>query len=337
MQKPFYLAIIVSILSIILLVYYFDTIGSILKEKQPETLFETIKNPEKEVVTRNPGKYALMAANVDEKKNLFYFFYLPFAAEAWRKIGFEPIVLLISSHETSLNGFNNNNPPAIRTIEYLKDMGATLKLIKSDKNYGLVTAMLCRLFVGVIDELMDEDYVLTSDSDLIPVGSNYYRIEDMEAITAWNAFCCGNFDFKKRTFQMYPMGHIGMKKKHWRGVMKLNPLTKINTQSIAKLLTESYDASYVKEDNKVGRGDGTWNADQRAYEGARFDRSEKDKSLRFLVENEFNRISDFHGFHSDFMERWEVSDLLFKRIFTYTVYENLTIFYKQFKESLPIK
>ncbi|RNA10141.1 hypothetical protein BpHYR1_046389 [Brachionus plicatilis] len=206
-----------------------------------------------------PSKYTLMAVNIDERIKTFYFFYLPFAAQAWKRLGFQPIVLLVSTEQGDLNNFNNQNGPALKTIKYLKKLGATVKLIKSQKYYGLMTSMICRLFVGVMN--------LTSDAE-------------------------------------------------------------IQTKTIIDLLEAFFSSNHVKKDNEIKRGDATWNADQiilsqkisiyssdlnrtkifqKPYQGIRLDRSQGLTTLMDLVDNKFSQLTDFHAFHSIFLERWIVT------------------------------
>ncbi|CAF0762906.1 unnamed protein product [Brachionus calyciflorus] len=206
--------------------------------------------------------YVLLATNIDEENKLFYFFYLPIVVESWRRLGFEPVILVISSKEDNLDDLKNVKNATRITLKYLKKLNTSLVLVKSEKKFGVMTSMISRLFVGAIDFLKDEDFIITSDSDLIPIKKSYYEINDREAVCVWNAFCCGQFKHLNRTFNMYPMGHIGMKKKHWRGVIELNSTLEINTKAVADLLRASFDQSVVKEDKQIARGDRTWYADQ---------------------------------------------------------------------------
>jgi len=35
--------------------------------------------------------------------------------------------------------------------------------------------MLARLFIGVVDELADDDFIFQTDADLLPIKSSYYN------------------------------------------------------------------------------------------------------------------------------------------------------------------
>ncbi|CAF0783789.1 unnamed protein product [Brachionus calyciflorus] len=299
-------------------------------------------------------KYVLMATNIDEKDNKFYYFYLPFCAEAWKKLGFKTVILLISTKEVDLENLKIDNQPAMKTIEYLKKLDCKLIVIKSDKNYGKITSMVSRLFAGAITELNDEDYIMTSDSDLIPISKSYYNTESHDAITVWNAFCCGSYQLKNKNYEMYPMGHIGMKKKHWREVMNFNKETKINSESVRILVGDNMGNHLFKEDDKIARGDPTWFADQtilskqisiyvnelnrtelikKKFTGIRYDRIYSDSELIKLANDSYDQLTDFHAFHSDFSEKWPIMENLFKRLFDNITFNSLLGYFKDFKNS----
>ncbi|RNA21662.1 hypothetical protein BpHYR1_032652 [Brachionus plicatilis] len=318
-----------------------------------QTNLSSIKSSMKDSVM--PDKYVLLAANIDEKFQAYYFFYLPFITMAWSRLGFQPIVLLVTTKDGDLNNFNNQNGPAMATVKYLIDLGATLKLVKSDEGYDLMTSLICRMFVGALDFLGEEDYVITSDSDLIPIMPEYYETEDTDGITAWNSECCGRFTYKNRSYQMYPMGHIGMKKKHWKGVMNLASDTEINSKAIAGLISDFFSQKYVKKNNKIAKGDPTWIADQtilsqkievytsdlnkaklikKPFEGMRLDRSQNDDTLNYLMDYKFDKLTDFHAFQSNYLNKWNIISKLLEKLFTRDTYKILYSYFSEFKQAI---
>ena len=136
----------------------------------------------------------------------------------------------------------------------------------------VITSLVSRLFGSLLDESIvgETDFIITSDTDLYPIDSNYYlndtALDKDESIFLWNAFCCGNFKFGNRSYTMYPIGHIGMKKKYWRSVMSLDDEpedTQLTSSFILKYLKRFYNGSReVKENEKIGRGDDNWYMDQ---------------------------------------------------------------------------
>lgn len=210
--------------------------------------------------------------------------------------------------------------------------------VKTEPDFGVMTSMICRLFPGAIDFLDDEDYVLTSDSDLIPIRKAYYQVQDYDAIGVWNGFCCGTFQLKNKTYEMYPMGHIGMKKKLWKEVMELKSGLTINSKLISDLVRERIDKKAVKQDKKISPGDQTWFADQiilssriqiyaakknmsilkRPYEGIRLSQPIE---LVNITNESFQEKTDFHAFKDHYMTFYPQTESLMKRrkvIFVYT-------------------
>lgn len=301
--------------------------------------------------SQNIDKYVILAVQFDNPSKVYYYFYLPFVVQAWNDIGFKCIILFVSSSSNNIDTFYSNNTLIRKTIEYLRKQNALILLIKSKKNFGTITTMVCRLFVGALSELDDEDFVLTSDSDLIPVRNSYYKITNVNAINILNAYCCGTFIFRDKKYTMYPIGHIGMKKKLWRQVMNLSVETKINSQTLIEYVSSNIGPEIVKEDSKIVRGDSTWYADQtiisikiseyvnvlkkaeivkEKYTGIRYDRSKSDSYLLKLLKNNYKLITDFHAFHVDFIKRWKTSDELFKRLFNHDNYLFLNQYYNEF-------
>ena len=131
-----------------------------------------------EQLNATKNQYVQLATNLDEKNRRFYFFYLPMVVEAW---SYEPIIFLVSSTDTDLENFNEINTISIKKLNYLKKLDVKLIQVISDPNFGVMTSMISRLFVGAIDFLED---VLTSDSDLIPISKAYFQVQDYDAIGA---------------------------------------------------------------------------------------------------------------------------------------------------------
>ena len=322
--------ILLIIFTISSIAFYFNEELKIFLSERSFYLKSDSSIPKK--ATKN--QYVLLSTNLDDKHKKFYFFYLPMLVEAWRRVGYKSIIFLVSSTDSNLENFQSNIPAAMKTVEYLKKLDVKLILIKSDPHYGVMTSMISRLFVGAIDFLDDEDYVLTSDSDLIPISMTYYKVQDYDAIGAWNGFCCGSFNLKNKTYEMYAMGHIGMKTKHWKGVMGLDEKVAINTKLIADLVKETFDEKVVKEDEKIGRGDQTWYADQvtlsskiqiysaktnttirkRPYEGIRLDRIHNPVFLNNLVNTSLHKLTDFHAFHEQYVDHYKITEFLLKKL-----------------------
>jgi hypothetical protein len=74
----------------------------------------------------------------------------------------------------------------------------TTLTIQVNQNFSIVISQVIRMFIGIFPDhiLRDEDFVVTSDSDLAPLKASYCAINMNQAETSiivWNAFCCRSF------------------------------------------------------------------------------------------------------------------------------------------------
>ena len=186
-------------------------------------------------------KYVAISTSIQVEKN-FYMFYLPVTCQSWRRIGFEPIIIMVLSEINdsfvdlrTYNYYNESQQDSkkinaeltslqLKVIEYLKRLQVKIFYMRAFKKYEAQIGMLARIFLGYISKEYiadDNDYIITSDTDLIPINHEYYEFSyksDGE-ITVWNGFCCGIFEFKGEYYNEYAMSHIGMKKYMWRNIL----------------------------------------------------------------------------------------------------------------------
>ena len=192
----------------------------------------------------------------------YYTFHLPITAMFWRQMGYEPIVLYVTSKQAMLNDYDK------KAIEYLNKMQVEIIYIKTESNYELLTTMVVRIFVGILPAhfVGENDFIITSDVDLYPVKSSYYNIFNkvtIDQVNVWNAYCCGLFSYNKKNYQMYPMGHIGMKKSLWRKVMQLSDINVLTGKFVLEAVDDYFGLNTVKQNSEITRGDVTWDLDQK--------------------------------------------------------------------------
>lgn len=156
-------------------------------------------------------KYVIITSSLEENKD-YYMFYLPIAAKCWQQIGFQPVLLLISSDYSNLDRLS------VKTIEYLDALNITYIQVQAKHKYETITSMVARLLIGIIDNSIidDDSFVITTDVDLIPINPYYYSLSSMnlDIITVWNAYCCDGFYYSNRRYSMFPMSHVGMVKRN---------------------------------------------------------------------------------------------------------------------------
>ena len=215
---------IYGVLFICLLVYLFKT--------------NNPTNPKKTL-----QRYVAISTSLEIEKD-FYMFYLPMTCESWRRIGFEPIIIMVLSDVNDtiadLDRFNyksemnskqivaNLTRLQLKVIEYLNRLQVKIYYLRSFKNYEAQIGMLARLFIGYISiEYIwnDNDYIILGDTDLFPINRAYYESydkSDFKAISIWNSLCCSPFEFNGVFYPEYAMCHIGMTKVMWRRLLSYN-------------------------------------------------------------------------------------------------------------------
>lgn len=141
-------------------------------------------------------KYIVLSVNENPK----YLFYTPLVCWAWHKIGWHPIVFCAGPMNDKL-GFICDF-----TIDYRIPM---LPAMVSVTEYPSETvAQVSRLYGACVYGVKPEDYLMTSDIDMLPL-SNYWIV--MRGITSWG---------HNLSNEHYPICYIGMECYLWRNVMR---------------------------------------------------------------------------------------------------------------------
>lgn len=279
-------------------------------------------------------KYVVISSTL-EYHNDHYMFTLPMAAQSWRRLGFEPIVLVAQASEP--------NKLAKVVLKYLDILKIKVVNIKLDvENYEVLIGMVSRLFCSLLpdDLVSDDDFIITSDTDLFPINEKYFRIDAQETIKLWNHGICEDFEYKRKMYEMHTLLHIGMLKRQWREVMQLNKSKhQLNGTTILKYLKDFYGESYVKKNSEIKRGnleshpywfidqmtisvniDNYVNRDKKAnvkkikFRGTRLNRGFL-FNPKWYDEVQFNYLTDFHSFHSDVFKNWSYLRDILSRMF----------------------
>jgi hypothetical protein len=336
-KKLFLCLIFVSLIFILLFTFLNDENTYIYNSKPEEDINQIVN-------ILNINYYVILSANLDDLNTDFYFYYLPITCTSWRRIFYEPIVILISSDFNSLNSLSQ------LTLKYLNDLNIKTIKIKASKEFNVFISMVSRIFVGLIDDafISDEDFVITSDTDIIPFDKSYYfGFKPESDIVLWNAYCCGSFEFQGDTYDMYPLSHIGMRKKHWKQVMNIEfeDYGKLDTETIMKILKNVHGESEVYDGKTaIQRGDKFWYFDQVTisvnivkngkklnkykinYEGIRQERGQSQSKWLENLDKIRNDLTDFHLFQSDVFQKRNSMYRLFEFLFSDEQNESVNYF-----------
>ena len=148
-------------------------------------------------------KYAVISVNINAASG--YFFHLPFVLLTWRRVGYEPLFIIVTSNLTQVPSENEFTLKVL--VEQLK---ARVFYFKTKETFETTSAQISREMVGLLPNsyVTDEDFVITSDADLYPIKRVHYEVTDDENIKVWNADCCGLFKHQEKNYTMYPMGRL---------------------------------------------------------------------------------------------------------------------------------
>jgi hypothetical protein len=146
-------------------------------------------------------RFAIFACSI-HASTLAYTFYTPITAASWKRIGYEAIVVFVGDFLKP----NVLTPRLNLSRNYLKHVGAHIVDVQCNESYSIKLSQLVRVFSGFLPSnlVQDEDIILTSDSDLMPLKQSEYQPTPGTDGFIFNAFCCGPFYRRGRNYTMFP-------------------------------------------------------------------------------------------------------------------------------------
>ena len=146
-------------------------------------------------------QYAIFASSIHSTVQV-YSFYMPIVAASWKRVGYETIAMFVGD-------FTDPNALSSRfnlTRAYIKHIGAHIVDIQCNSSYATKISQLARIFGGFLSDsiVRDDDYILTGDSDLMPMMASEYKPTTGTDGFIFNAFCCGKFKRRGRSYRMFP-------------------------------------------------------------------------------------------------------------------------------------
>ncbi|CAF1107752.1 unnamed protein product [Rotaria sordida] len=307
-------------------------------------------------------RFAIFACSIHSKTHA-YSFYTPITSASWKRVGYETIVVFVGD-------FTIPNVLTSRlnlTRKYLKHVGAYIIDIQCNSSYAIKLSQLVRVFSGFLPDTIvrDNDDILTGDSDLMPLKTSEYQPTKGTDGFIFNAFCCGSFRRRGRSYRMFPMGHIYLKKKVWRAIVmesKQRSELLINaTDQIGYLLSENASLSfdtislYARHefqqvyDSNMAKGDAAWYMDQvlcsmlltdyreqhkdlKIHERGRAARLDRANSIAYWNRDTFNQFGDAHLIHDTILkeQNWKIFNKLLRSLFNVSLVNTFNDYYKQY-------
>lgn len=230
------------------------------------------------------NRFVVISASLDARSD-HYLFYLPLVCTSWRRVGIEPIVVLVIAadsdsyvtlndtisltlesgddsvrreFEASLDNLH------LKVIEYLTRLEVKIFYMRAYPDYENHLSMMTRLFapgyMGSEYIPRDDHLVLTTDADLVPIRADYYVMEATEAaVMIWNADCCGRVSHEGREYRQVALSHVAMRKYQWRECVGYPALAsdrlariRLDRESVVGVLGRFFGRNVILSNKELG-------------------------------------------------------------------------------------
>ena len=361
--KTFLYLITLTICILVILIFY--------KTPKPINLWPKIdiqlSSPQStKSIPNKPRRFALFSSSVHSKLRS-YIFYTPIAAAAWQRIGYDVIVVFVGDFTTNSNA--SLSPQLNLSRTFLQRLGVRIIDFQCNQSYSIKMSQIVRIFAGFLpDEFVDDrDHIITTDSDIIPMKQEDYQFNEKTDGFIYNAHCCGTFERRGKTYQMYPLSHICLSKYIWRDLfldsIQRKELLDSNISSRNSLLLSnkapfSFDtiSLYTRQefrqlyDSNMTKGDSAWYMDQIYSSMLINDYCEKHSNIkidkRYKVSSRLNpdaayhvwypqrlkQFGDAHIIHDEIFDsyRWSSFRNLLGFLFNSSLTNDFILYYQQF-------
>lgn len=134
-------------------------------------------------------------------ENPEYLFYVPLVCWAWEKFNWYPFIINCTNGRNELSEFVMQSVPNKKWTETILDI--------SNSEYKTETwAQISRLFASSSPAIGEEDYLMTSDIDMLPL-TDYWIDRDWMSV----------YGHDLTNFQHIPICYVGMISLNWRVMM----------------------------------------------------------------------------------------------------------------------
>ncbi|KAI9559305.1 hypothetical protein GHT06_016094 [Daphnia sinensis] len=256
------LPIVLVLLTVLAVLVIHELNKNIVADQQTAPLqlvqLNEIKNsPVEETPSVNYAVFGCNTPNGASYRSYDYAFNLPLTALAWERLGFRSVVLIIGSR------CEWENDPALSTIlSHLEDRQTTIIFIEAPPEQRPKLSQTARPFTVNLPGFpgKDNDFLITSDSDLWPLRKEHYMPQPNKKIVLVHSQCCGFFQFNNKSYPMYPMSNIGATVATWRQAMNDNHSIAYDADTILNYLEDVF-GDMARGPLIIGKP--TWYMDQR--------------------------------------------------------------------------
>ena len=179
-------------------------------------------------------KYSVLSVD----SNPDYLFFVPITCAFWKKLGYEPYVILVDDGDI--------NPKILNLIRSTAAETAHINYFEHIKGYRTCNvAQISRLFAAADPLFNDDDYLITDDMDKFVISDKWFNQQDFSKDIHI-------FDPDETNYTRLKIGNIGMKAKVWKEVIGISD----------KSLRENLSDCLSKMLSKQSSWDQGWNLDE---------------------------------------------------------------------------
>lgn len=194
---------------------------------------------------KSSRNYAVFSVSTDYINALDYIFYLPLTTLAWKRIGFDSVILVVGSSNESLLD------PLIRyVLSRCLELEAVLIYIYSPPGYALTISQFGRLFAANILSTKFHDtewvYLIASDVDFWPLQSDIYRLRSDMAILSLNVNCCAQFLHNGVQYKRPVISNIGMRVMTWNKLLIHDSFIPTSSHIMLKFLRREFGSAGLR-------------------------------------------------------------------------------------------
>lgn len=143
--------------------------------------------------------------------NLFYAYFIPIVSQMWKSLGYYPVTLVLGQEpEWAINTKTSF------VLEHIRKHSAVVPIRRVVGIKDSTVVQISRIFASA-HEFVDDDYLLTSDADMLPLDKNWFHQQNPSK--QFHIF--GADAYGRRRF---PICYLGATAGIWRKLMKTQPI-----------------------------------------------------------------------------------------------------------------
>ena len=151
------------------------------------------------------NKFVVNATNA----NLFYAYFVPIVSFQWKRMGYFPVTLLLGTEaEWSVL------PKTKFVYDHIRQQSTIIPIARISGFKDSTIIQTSRIFVSAF-EFAPDDYILTSDADMIPLSKQWFNQQDFNK----NLHIFGADAYARKRF---PICYLGANAATWRGMMGIH-------------------------------------------------------------------------------------------------------------------